>query len=69
LDKAKVADTYASAINKVAPPGAPDLVIRPGEFRERFLGLPPEVEGEEDEVPLEETSEEVQAFFRAFRGE
>lgn len=46
LERAQVAETYASAIRQAAPAGAPDLVVAPGEFRERFLGLPAESEME-----------------------
>lgn len=41
LEKAQVADTYATAIQKAAPAGSPELMVQPGEFRERYLGLAP----------------------------
>lgn len=60
LEKAKVADTYATAIQKAAPAGSPDLIVQPGEFREKFLGMPP-MEIEETILDEEDASEDADA--------
>lgn len=39
-ERSDVAVNIATAAAKIAPPGAPDLVIGPDEFRERVLGWP-----------------------------
>jgi len=38
--EAKIADSYAAAIQKYAPPGATDMVVPVAEFREKYLKLP-----------------------------
>lgn len=40
LERADLADKLSSAIQKIAPAGATDLVVDPDEFRERVLGWP-----------------------------
>lgn len=40
-DRAEVASKFASAIAKLAPEGAPDLIMPPYEVREKILGLDP----------------------------
>ncbi len=39
LQRAELADKVAGAVQKIAPPGAPDMVMDPSEFREKYLGL------------------------------
>lgn len=58
LQKVELADKVASAVQKIAPPGAPDMVMEPGEFRETYLGLAPssrvsEILNAEDGTPEE----------------
>lgn len=40
LERAELADKIASAIQKIAPAGATEMVVDPDEFRERALGWP-----------------------------
>ena len=53
-EKLEVADLAASAISKVAPGGQADLIVTPDEFREKYLGLEPNMQAEVDAVLDEE---------------
>jgi hypothetical protein len=63
LEKSQVAERYANAVSKIAPPGAPELVVLPSEFRERYMALPPmemderQALDEEDDTEEDETAE------------
>lgn len=46
-ETAEIADKVASAIAKIAPPGMPEAVMSPEEFRTRYLMLPGMPEGAE----------------------
>jgi hypothetical protein len=63
LEKAKIAETYANAIAKVAPAGSADIIVPPDEFREKFLNLSPrraeqDLLDEEDALNLDDEPEE-----------
>lgn len=60
LERAKIAETYANAIARVAPPGAPELVATPEEFRERVLHWPAQPETGTENDLLDEEDEDIE---------
>ena len=57
LERAQVANEYATAIQKIAPAGATELVVTPEEFRERLLGWP--ANGADETAVLDEEDDGI----------